>query len=142
MNTLNPLLYAEILRYILFPGQKKLYLHKDFKRQFFKLNQFNSIQFNMLLSDKLKELREDAKQPQRRVAAALDIDTATYCKMEKGLYIPRKEQIVAIAEFYNCDSEELIKIWLANKLYDVAKDEALARDAFNLAKDMLPYNQK
>ena len=32
----------------------------------------------MLLSDKLKELREDAKQPQRRVAAALDIDTATY----------------------------------------------------------------
>ena len=43
----------------------------------------------MLLSDKLKELRENAKQPQRRVAAALDIDTATYCKMEKGLYIPR-----------------------------------------------------
>ena len=94
----------------------------------------------MLLSDKLKELREDAKQPQRRVAAALDIDTATYCKMEKGLYIPRREQIIAIAEFYNCDSEELIKLWLANRLYEVAKDENLAHDALNLAKGMLEGN--
>ena len=38
----------------------------------------------MLLADKLKQLRKEAKQPQRRVAAALDIDTATYCKIEKG----------------------------------------------------------
>lgn len=94
----------------------------------------------MLLSDKLKELREEAKQPQRRVAAALDIDTATYCKMEKGLYIPRREQIVAIAEFYNCDSEELVKLWLANKLYEVAKDEDLGEDAMELAKGMLSVN--
>ena len=94
----------------------------------------------MLLSDKLKELREEAKQPQRRVAAALDIDTATYCKMEKGLYIPRREQIIAIAEFYNCDSEELIKLWLANRLYEVAKDEDLGEDALVLAKDMLNVN--
>ena len=94
----------------------------------------------MLLSDKMKELREEAKQPQRRIAAALDIDTATYCKMEKGLYIPRREQIITIAEFYKCDSEELIKLWLANRLYEVAKDEEHARDAFMLAEDMLPYN--
>lgn len=94
----------------------------------------------MLLSDKLKELRENAKQPQRRVAAALDIDTATYCKMEKGLYIPRREQVMTLAEFYKCDNEELIKLWLANRLYDVAKDEDLAHDALTLVKDMLEDN--
>lgn len=94
----------------------------------------------MLLSDKLKELRENAKQPQRRVAAALDIDTATYCKMEKGLYIPRREQVMTLAEFYKCDNEELIKLWLANRLYDVAKDEDLAHDALNLVKDLLEDN--
>lgn len=38
----------------------------------------------MLIADKLKQLREEVKQPQKRVAAALNIDTATYCKMEKG----------------------------------------------------------
>ena len=94
----------------------------------------------MLLSDKLKELRENAKQPQRRVAAALDIDTATYCKMEKGLYIPRREQVMTLAEFYKCDNEELIKLWLANRLYDVAKVEDLAHDTLTLVKDMLEDN--
>ena len=94
----------------------------------------------MLLADKLKQLREEAKQPQRRIAAALDIDTATYCKMEKGLYIPRREQIITLAEFYNCDNEELIKLWLANRLYEVVKDEDLARDAFVIVEDMLPSN--
>lgn len=96
----------------------------------------------MLISDKLKELRETAKQPQRRVAAALDIDTATYCKMEKGKYLPSREQITTLADFYNCDKEELIKVWLANRIYDVAKDEDNAHDAFMLAEDMMAYNSK
>lgn len=34
----------------------------------------------MLLADKLKVLRENAKQPQRCVAVALDIDTATIAR--------------------------------------------------------------
>lgn len=63
----------------------------------------------MLLSDKLKELREEAKQPQRRVAAVLDIDTAMYCNMEKGLYIPRREQVITLAEFYKCDNKRTDK---------------------------------
>ena len=39
----------------------------------------------MVLSDQLKEIRERKGIPQRIVAATLDIDTATYCKMEKEL---------------------------------------------------------
>ena len=94
----------------------------------------------MLLADKLKELREAAKQPQRRVAAHLDIDTATYCKMEKGRYLPSREQVLQLSNFYKYDSEELIKLWLADKLIDVARDEDVAHDAFMLAEDMLTYN--
>lgn len=30
--------------------------------------------------------------PQRKIAAALDIDTATYCKIEKGEREPRKNK--------------------------------------------------
>ena len=91
----------------------------------------------MLLADKLKQLREEAKQPQRRVAAALDIDTATYCKIEKGKYLPSKEQVVQLSDFFKYDSEEMIKLWLADRLIDVAKDEDMASEAILLAQDML-----
>ena len=47
---------------------------------------------------------------------------------------------MTLAEFYKCDNEELIKLWLANRLYDVAKDEELAHDALTLVKDMLEDN--
>ncbi|MFK2339900.1 helix-turn-helix domain-containing protein [Bacteroides fragilis] len=39
---------------------------------------------NMLFTEKIKELRIQNQMPQRQIAAALDIDTATYCKIEKG----------------------------------------------------------
>ncbi len=91
----------------------------------------------MLLADKLKYLREKAKQPQRRVAAALDIDTATYCKIEKGKYFPSREIVLQLAYFFKCDSEELIKLWLADRLVDVAKDEDMAPEAMKLANDLI-----
>lgn len=37
----------------------------------------------MLLTEKIKELRIQNQMPQRQIASALDIDTATYCKIEK-----------------------------------------------------------
>ncbi len=91
----------------------------------------------MLFAGKLKQLREEAKQPQRRVAAALDIDTATYCKMEKGKYLPGKKQVILLSDFFNYDSEEMIKLWLADKLIDIAKDEEMANEAILLVQDIL-----
>lgn len=87
----------------------------------------------MLIADKLKQLREEVKQPQKRVAAALNIDTATYCKMEKGKYLPSKEQIILLSDFFKYDSEEMIKLWLI----DVAKGEEMANEAILLTQDML-----
>ena len=42
------------------------------------------IYFAMLFQDKLKELRESHNLLQRQVAAGIDMDTAVYCKIEKG----------------------------------------------------------
>lgn len=96
----------------------------------------------MLLADKLKQLREGVKQPQRRVAAFLDIDTATYCKMEKGKYLPSREQVLQLSYFFKYDSEEMIKLWLADRLIVVAKDEDMANDAIRLVQDMLNTNEQ
>ena len=87
----------------------------------------------MLLSDKLKELRDQAKQPQRKVAAALDIDTATYSKIENGKYMPNRDFVLRLATFFGCDSEQLIKLWLADRVVEMVKDEQVAPEAIKLA---------
>ncbi len=87
----------------------------------------------MLLSDKLKEFRNQGKQPQRKVAAALDIDTATYSKIENGKYMPNRDFVLRLAMFFGCDSEQLIKLWLADRVVEMVKDEQVAPEAMKLA---------
>ena len=91
----------------------------------------------MLLSDKLKELREQAKQPQRKVAAALDIDTVTYSTIENGKYMPNRDFVLRLASFFECDSEQLIKLWLADRIVKMVKGEQVVSDAMKLASDFI-----
>ncbi|MEG2598733.1 MAG: helix-turn-helix transcriptional regulator [Muribaculaceae bacterium] len=77
----------------------------------------------MLFAEKIKRLREEQQLPQRQLAAALEIDTATYCKIEKGDRKARREQIAIIADMLKCEKEELLEIWLADKVYDIVKEE-------------------
>lgn len=91
----------------------------------------------MLLSDKLKELREEMKQPQRKVAAALDIDTATYSKIENGKYMPNRDLVLRLATFFGYDSEQLIMLWLADRVVEMVKDEQVAPEAMKLADQIV-----
>lgn len=94
----------------------------------------------MLLSGKLKELREQCELPQRKVAAALDIDTATYCKIENGNYSPRKEQVLQLADILKADKDELVKLWLADKITIVAESEKdIAHEARKLVNNNFKY---
>lgn len=77
----------------------------------------------MLFAEKIKRLREEQQLPQRQLAAALEIDTATYCKIEKGDRKARREQIAVIADMLKCEKEELLEIWLADKVYAIVKEE-------------------
>ena len=54
----------------------------------------------MLFPEKIKELRIKNQMPQRQIAAVLDIDTATYCKIEKGERKAKKEQVVILSEIF------------------------------------------
>lgn len=90
----------------------------------------------MLLPNKLKELREQCELPQRKVAAALDIDTATYCKIENGNYSPRKEQVIQLADILNANQDELVKLWLADKITIIAESEKdIAPEALKLVNE-------
>lgn len=63
----------------------------------------------MVLSDQLKEMRERKGIPQRIVAATLDIDTAIYCKMEKGALKPKRNHIPLLTSLFEVNEEQLLK---------------------------------
>ena len=76
-----------------------------------------------MLGEKLKKIRESKQMPQRQLAALLEIDTATYCKIEKGSRRAKRNQVIRLAEFLNIDTEELLRLWSADKVYEIIADE-------------------
>jgi len=78
---------------------------------------------NMLFTEKIKELRIQNQMPQRQIAAALDIDTATYCKIEKGERKAKKEQVAILSEMFHIEMTDLLTLWLADKVTDIVSDE-------------------
>ena len=93
---------------------------------------------NMLFTEKIKELRIQNQMPQRQIAAALDIDTATYCKIEKGERKAKKEQVVILSEMFHVEITDLLTLWLADKVTDIISDEqVVAYEALFIAAENL-----
>lgn len=70
----------------------------------------------MKFTEKIKQLREERKIPQRQFAAALEIDTVTYRKIENGEQRVKAEQVVIIANLLKIDKEKLLALWLADQV--------------------------
>jgi len=85
-------------------------------------------------SEHIRNLRETLKIRQREVAACLKADTAFVSKLEKGERQARREQVLLLAELYNVDKEELLSLWLAEKVYDLVKDEDVALKSLKTAE--------
>lgn len=91
-----------------------------------------------MLAEMLKDLRERRGLPQRKVAAMLDIDTATYCKIERGTMTLKRKHIPILAELWGVEEEVFLKQWLAEKIFVVAKSEnEVAKDALLTAYQIL-----
>ena len=92
----------------------------------------------MLFADRIRELRQECQLPQRRLAAALDIDTATYCKIEKGERKAKKEQVLIMADMLHIDSNELLTVWIADKVTDaIGENKSVAQKAISIAVENL-----
>ena len=79
----------------------------------------------MLFGNKLRELREKNGLVLRKVAAVLDIDTATLSKIELGDRQAKREYLPIFSELYNIDIKELEKLWLTDKVYEIIEEEEL-----------------
>jgi transcriptional regulator with XRE-family HTH domain len=92
----------------------------------------------MMFIERIKQLREERQMPQRQLAAALEIDQATYCKMERGSRYAKREQIVILADLLKTDKDELLSLWLADQIKNlvVNDNDKIAADAIKIV-----YNQ-
>jgi transcriptional regulator with XRE-family HTH domain len=90
----------------------------------------------MKFTERIRQLRENRKIPQRKMAAALDIDTATYSKIERGERKVKAEQVVVIAKLLEADKDELLTLWLADQVSTIVTDkQKIAQNALNIAKN-------
>lgn len=77
----------------------------------------------MLFGNKLRELREQKRLVLRKVAAVLDIDTATLSKIELGDRQAKREYLPILSELYGINLQELEKLWLTDKVYGIIEKE-------------------
>ena len=84
----------------------------------------------MIFGKKIKELREEHGMVQRKLAAALDIDTPMYSKIERGERKAKRSHIPIMARLLEIEEKELLTIWLADKVQDTVEGEdEVKRDA-------------
>jgi len=95
-----------------------------------------------IFGNKIRTLREEKQIPQRQLAAALEIDTATYCKIEKGDRRAKREQVITLADLLEVDSKELIRLWSADKVYDIIAEEEATQILNVVAESIVQYKRK
>lgn len=87
----------------------------------------------MLFANQIKLLREEKKMFQRQLAAALDIDTPMYSKIERGDRRAKREQVFLIAKLFDTDEDKLLAFWLADQVEEVlVNDKDKTTDVFNI----------
>ena len=97
----------------------------------------------MLFTQKIKVARIGNGLLQKQLASALNIDVPMYSRIERGDRQAKREQVEIIAQILNIDKNELITLWLADKVYVVVSGEVNAQDILNVVnKNIVKYGQE
>lgn len=90
------------------------------------------------LGQKIRELREKQNLLLRQVAAQLEVDTALMSKIERGERNASKQQVINIAKFLKANEEELLTLWLADKIEStIVEEPTIAYQAMKIANKKL-----
>lgn len=87
----------------------------------------------MQLGTRIKELRESKNLLQRQLAAELEIDTPMYSKIERGERIAKREHVILLASLLDAKPNELLTIWLADKILLTIENEDFQEEAIKIA---------
>lgn len=86
------------------------------------------------LGETLRKLREDKGLLLRQAAAFIEVDTAFVSKLERGERKAQKEQVLKLAEFLKTPSDELLILWMADRINEVITDKSLGIKALEIVK--------
>ena len=94
----------------------------------------------MLLGNKIKELREEQGLLQRQLAAIIGVDVPMFSKIERGDRRAKRENVVILAQQLNANEEELLSLWLADKIIDtIDNDSKVGLRALNVVHKELSF---
>jgi transcriptional regulator with XRE-family HTH domain len=91
------------------------------------------------IGEKLRKLREQNNLPLRKVAALIDIDVAILSKMERGERKITKEIVLKLANTYKYNVEELLILFLSDRIMYEIQDEELGEKALKVAERRVKY---
>lgn len=86
-----------------------------------------------MIGDKIRKLREADNILLRQLAATLEMDTAMLSKMERGDRFFRKEDIITLSKIFKQPQQELLTLWLADKVLKTINNEKHKKQALELA---------
>ncbi|MEP6794418.1 MAG: nucleotidyltransferase domain-containing protein [Saprospiraceae bacterium] len=91
------------------------------------------------LGEKLRNLRLEKKMPLRKVASLADIDVAILSKMERGERRLTKDIVGKLAGIYETDIQELMILYLSERVMYELEEEPLALSALKAAETEIEY---
>jgi transcriptional regulator with XRE-family HTH domain len=92
----------------------------------------------MLFAEKIRQLREEKQLLQRQISAALEMDNALYCKIERGDRIAKREHVIKLAQLFETEPNALLSLWLADKLIvTIGDDKESANETLDIVKKSL-----
>ena len=95
-----------------------------------------------MFGEYIKNIRENKGLLQREVAAFLEVDTAFISKIERNEKSASRNHLPKLSELFNVSESEIIKYWLADKVYQVISDEDQKLEILKVAEEKVKYNQK
>jgi len=95
-----------------------------------------------MLGDKIKELRLIKGLKTHELASYLGIDQSLISKYESGARKPTKEQITKLNLLFGCNQNELINVWLSDKILEDIKEYEYAGDVMNIVHEAIAGYQK
>lgn len=94
------------------------------------------------LSSVIKTGRETKGLLLREVASLIEVDTAMISRFEKGDRNPTRPQLQKLADALDLDFENLLTLWLSEKIYDDIQGEEFALKALQVAEERIKYYSK
>jgi transcriptional regulator with XRE-family HTH domain len=87
-----------------------------------------------MLGKKIKQLRESKGLVQREVAAKLEVDTAYVSKIESKEKPISRNHLKTLSKILEISEKELLTLWIADKIFEIAKDEDVSLKAIQVAE--------